>query len=182
MLRHHARAGLDAEEHEGADQDRGGGRTRNAERQQGHEGAGTCRVVGGFGAGHPFYHAGAELLRSLRQSPFQAVGQKGRNGRTGAGEDADKEAEDAAAQHCAVGPLEVVAWGRRRASGSSSSRHELRRMNEVLDHFRQAEHADDRRNEVDPVEQIHAAPGEARRARDDVPRPPSRAAGRGTAR
>ena len=101
-------AHLNALEHEGADQDGGGGVAGNTQAQQGHQGAAGQAVVGSLRGDQALGHAGAQQLGVLGPALGLGVGDQGGRGAAHTGQDAHEGAQQGGAEHIDDLPLEVV--------------------------------------------------------------------------
>ena len=93
---HHRRAGLDAEDDEGAHQHRHARTAGNAEEQGGQQRAAFARVDAAFRRDHAFHRALAEALRRLRSLHGVAISEPGGGVAAEAGDHADHRADDRA--------------------------------------------------------------------------------------
>jgi hypothetical protein len=111
MLADQLRAGHDALDHQGAQDQRHHRVARNAE-AHGRDEVALHRGVGrGFRAGDAFDHAGAEQLRRFRNLLFGRVGDERGDGRTGAGDERAQAADQRAAEHRRHRAAEFLAGG-----------------------------------------------------------------------
>src|SRR5882672_8386534 len=151
-------------QHQRREQDRGGARARDAEREQRHQRAAGLGIVGALGRGDALDHARAELIAAPGHRFLQPVGQERRDGRAAAGQRSHHKTDDRSVREREAAVLEVLP-GRQeiaQALGRLQERGFLARFH-VAQHLAQGEHPDRDHDEVDPRQQLHASEGKAGR-------------------
>ena len=158
------RSRLQAELLERGEQDRGGGRGRQPERQQRHQHARGGGVVGRLGPGHALDRALAELLGPPGEALLHHVGEKGRDLGAARRQRAEREAERGAAQPRLPRARPVLEAHPDRAP----DRRDLLRLVAVaagdVERLADREQADHDHDHVDAVQQLRDAEREARLA------------------
>ena len=158
------RAGLQAVDDEPAHEHGGHGFAGDAERQRGDERTAGDGVVGGFGTGHAFDGALAELVLMLGEAPGLVVAHETGDGRPRAGQDADDVPDEPRADDRRGNLLDL-------RLGDAELVLEVRGVGALDDllfredqHLRHGKEADEGAGRVDPVVERALAEHEARHA------------------